>query len=345
MADHQAASKGMQKDVEELEQLLRNDSSPEVFIPLAEAYIRRGLPQDAIRVCQKGLKTSEHPQGRLLLARAFYDASAHYKAPKAALLKKALHEVDDIVNKDPNNWEAHSLRGDILTEQDDIQGAKDALYKAHKLNPHHPHARMLLKSLGEEIDVDDNEGPFYINVETGAPAPQTDSLFKSIRDIVIFFVVIFAGVWLYAENSIHEKKIRALVILGRTQQATSSYSNLKKAIPIYQKVLETLDPVHPFALMHLAEVHYSLWNEHERSETYKKGFTDYFMKLQASGSRDLLELLAPYHAVRALVAYDKARQLQKDGNLEKADAELKSTDDYNKRWIPDVAIHPRLNWV
>lgn len=345
MADHQAASKAMQKDVEELEQLLRNDSSPEVFIPLAEAYLRRGLPQDAIRVCQKGLKTSENAKGRLLLARAFYDASAHYKAPKAALLKKALHEVDDLLGKDQNNWEAHSLRGDILTEQDDIQGAKDALYKAHELNPHHPHARMLLKSLGEEIEIDDNEGPFYINVEAGAPAPQTDSLMKTFRDIAIFFLVIFAGVWLYAQNSIHEKKVRALVILGRTQQATGAYSNLKKAIPIYKKVLETLDPVHPFALMHLAEVHYSLWSEHERTDAYKQGFRDYFTKLQASGSRDLLDLLAPYHALKALVGYDSARKLQKEGKLEEADQNLKRMDGYIKKWIPEVAIHPRLNWV
>ncbi len=343
MADQQATT--IQKDVEELEQLLRNDSSPEVFLPLAEAYIRRGLPQEAIRVCQKGLKTNEHSKGRLLLARALFDASADFKAPKTALLKKALHEVDDLLSKESNNWEAHSLRGDILAEQDDLQGAKEALKKAHHLNPHHPHARMLLKSLGEDVEILDDHGPFYINTELGVPTPQTDSLFKTVRDITIFFLVIFSGVWLYAQNSIHEKKIRALVILGRTQQATSAYSNLKKSIPVYKKVLETLDPVHPFALMHLAEVHYSLWSQHERIDAYHQGFRDYFTKLQASGSRDLLDLLAPYHALRALVAYDAARKKQQEGKFDEADKDLKNANDYINKWVPEVAIHPRLNWI
>lgn len=343
MADQLAAT--LQKDVEELEQLLRNDASPEVFLPLAEAYIRRGFPQEAIRVCQKGLKNNEHPKGRLLLARAFFDASADFKAPKTALLKKALHEVDDLLNKEPNNWEAHSLRGDILVEQDDLQGAKDALKKAHQLNPHHPHARMLLKSLGEDIEIQDEYGPFYINTELGVPVPQTDSIFKTVRDASIFFLVIFSGVWLYAQNAIHEKKIRALVILARTQQATAAYSNLKKAIPVYKKVLETLDPVHPFALMHLTEVHYSIWDQHERTDAYYQGFRDYFTKLQASGSRDLLDQLAPYHALRALVAYDSARKKQLDGKFDEADKDLKNANDYINKWVPEVAIHPRLNWV
>ena len=342
MANQQTASSAMHKDIEELEQLLRQDASPQVFLPLAEAYIRRGYPLEAIRVCQKGLKSADTLEGRVLLARAYFDASAQ----KKAFLKKAHQEIEAALSQDPNHWEALSLRGEILLEEGDLQQARESLQKAHQLNPHHPQARMLLLSIGVDVDIpDDQEGPFFINVDTNFIPVQTDSLSKTIRDILLFFVVILGGVWLYAQNSIHEKKIRALVILGRTQQNTDSFSGLKKSIEVYKKVIDTFDPFHPFALLHLAESSHTLWKNHDRQQAYYDEFMKHYNQLESKASSSLLNLFAGYHALKATVAYENAMRKQEDGKLEEADREFKVADEYLTKKSAEVAQHPRLVWI
>lgn len=343
MAEPQAtASLGMQKDIDELEQLFRSDASPEVVIPLAETYLRRGFPLRAIEVCQKGLQRSDNPACRLLLARAYFDASF----TKRSYLQQAAQEADTLVRQDPGSWEAHGLKGEIALELDDTSNAVASLRQAYELNPSHPQARMLLKSLGHEIEeIEDGHGPYHIDVETGFFATQDDSFLKVFRDVFAFFAVILAGVYLYANNSILQNKVRALIILGRTQQNLDTYGGLKKATQVYKTILDQFDKAHPYALIHLSEAHYSLYRDHERTQENYDKFKNYFVTLQQAGQTSLLNQLASYHCIVVLIGYDRALKMQAEGKMEEADQELNKLDAYLKQWIPSIALHPRINWL
>ncbi|MEM1008043.1 MAG: tetratricopeptide repeat protein, partial [Myxococcota bacterium] len=342
MVSPHMASQGMQHDVEDLERQLRREATPEIFVPLAKAYLRRGFPQESIRVCQKGLKSHESNEGQLTLARAYFDASIE----KKSLMAKADQEVDFVLRQAPNSWEAHCLKGEIALAQQDVQKAIQALRQAHELNPHHPQARMLLKSLGVEIDIpQDQNGPFFVDVETHFTPRPTDSLGRTLRDIFLFFAVILGGVWLYANSSIHQKRIISLITLGRTQQDTNSYTGLKNAIKIYDKVLKSFDPHQPFALIHITESYYDLWRSHERNAKNEERFVQHFMLLRSQIPDRLLKKLASYHALVALMDFHQAEKKLSEGKKDQAKTVFQEVDRYLTKVNQKIPPHPRVFWM
>lgn len=329
-------------DVEELERQFRSDSSAQVYIPLGEAYLRRGFPFKAIAVAQKGLKTDDSLPGRLLLAKAYFDASAI----KRTYLKKAAEEVDQIVRANPNTWEGFRLKGEIALERDDLQEAIQALQQAHALNPEHPQARMLLKSLNINIaDHTQHDSTFYIDVETNFVAPRTDSLFKTFRDIFIMLALTLTYISYLAGVSIEEKRVHGLIFLGRTQQKLDTFQGLERAKEVFKTVLQKYLPNDPFSLLHLAETHYALYQRHERKSEHLDTFRNHFQTVQSKGPKKLLSELPEYHALLALVEYQAAVEDIAKGNRDQAKAKLEQLSGYLNKYKVELPIHVRLNWV
>ncbi len=329
-------------DVDELERQFKTDASPQVYIPLGEAYLRRGFPFKAIAVAQKGLKGDDSLNGRLLLAKAYFDASAI----KRNYLKRAADEVDGIVRSNPNAWEGFRLKGEIALERDDLQEAIQALQQAHALNPSHPQARMLLKSLNIEVqDQPTGDGPFYVNVDTDFTAPRTDSLLKTFRDIFIILVIALGAISYLAGVSIEEKRLHGMIFLGRSQQQLDTFKGLKRAKDVYEIVRKKLNPNDPFSMIHLAETHYALYQRHERTQANLDAFKKLFAEVQSKGPKSLLAILPEYHALLVASEYEAAQEMIRKGNRAQAEGKLKDLDAYLKKYKLELPIHVRLNWV
>lgn len=108
-----------------------------VFAPLAEAYRKMGLLDEAYRICKLGV--SLHPEfagGRVALAKVLLDR----KKPQ-----EALTQLENAVNLSPDNLLAHMLMGETLLE---LRRPKDAL-KAFKmvlfLNPSDERAKSAVR--------------------------------------------------------------------------------------------------------------------------------------------------------------------------------------------------------
>ena len=333
----------MLKDVEDLEQQFRRDSSPEVYIPLGKIYLKRGDPFRAITVAQKGLKGDSSLEGELLLAQAYFDASAR----KRPHLKKAAAEVERILEQHPESWAAHCLSGEIALEEDDLQAAVTSLQKSNELNPIHPQARMLLKSLGAEV-VDAPPSPngfFHINVDTSFFAMSKDGLLKTFRDIAVVLFLALIVINIMAKESILEKRIHALVFLGRSQQQINTYSGTKNAIYIYQTIRDKYDQNYPFALLHLAESYYTLWSQHNRSNENLAKFRELFTKLQNTAPKKLLSKLTQYHTLVAIVQYTLAQKLYAEGKNKEAQDELRKIESYLKKHEVNLPPNVRVPWL
>jgi tetratricopeptide (TPR) repeat protein len=130
--------------------LLEKDPRSQVFAPLAEAYRKMGLLEEAFRICVRGVQF--HPGfsgGRIALAKVLLDR----ENPLGALA-----ELEKAADLSPDNILAHQLLGELhLT----LKNAKAAL-RAYKmvlfLAPHNERAQKAVKKLealtADEFDDD-----------------------------------------------------------------------------------------------------------------------------------------------------------------------------------------------
>ena len=89
---------------------LVEDPNSRVFAPLAEAYRKSGMLDEAIQVCLEGLKI--HPtyiSGRVALARAYYEekmlgeAKEEFEKEKALLIQAAVNTIEKRKNNKNTN--------------------------------------------------------------------------------------------------------------------------------------------------------------------------------------------------------------------------------------------------
>src|SRR6516164_6364647 len=94
--------------------LLEKDPKSQVFAPLAEAYRKIGLIEEAFRICVRGVQF--HPNfagGRLALAKVLMDRDS----PEGAL-----KELEKAVELSPENILAHQLLGELHLGQKNAKG-------------------------------------------------------------------------------------------------------------------------------------------------------------------------------------------------------------------------------
>ncbi len=107
--------------VERYQNEYEKNPNSRVFAPLAEAYRRMGLIEEALQVCAHGVEV--HPQfasGRVAYAKVLLEQDR---------FDEALKQLDMAIQISPDNLMAHSLRGETLIK---LRKPKEAL-KAFKM--------------------------------------------------------------------------------------------------------------------------------------------------------------------------------------------------------------------
>ncbi|MCD4813395.1 tetratricopeptide repeat protein [bacterium] len=123
-------------EIEEYNKKLNNNPESLVFVPLAEAYRKSGLLDEAIETCLKGLQL--HPSymsARMVLGRAYMEKKLYGEAET---------EFRKVASADVNNIMAHSLLGQNYMKQFKYADAIKEYQKVLTLNPDDMTAQQML---------------------------------------------------------------------------------------------------------------------------------------------------------------------------------------------------------
>lgn len=117
----------------------QEDPSSRVFAPLAEAYRKAGLVDEAINIAQEGLRY--HPQfvgGRVALARAYFDKK---------LYAEVIEELNPIIQDVPDNLVAQRLIAESCLILGRIAEALSAYKMLLYFAPQDPEAGKIVQEL------------------------------------------------------------------------------------------------------------------------------------------------------------------------------------------------------
>lgn len=117
----------------------QDDPSSRVFAPLAEAYRKAGLVDEAIEIAREGLRV--HPQfvgGRVALARALFDQDR---------FEEVAQELSVVVQEAPDNLVAQRLFGESCLMLGRIAEALGAYKMLLFFSPHDPETAQIVHEL------------------------------------------------------------------------------------------------------------------------------------------------------------------------------------------------------
>jgi tetratricopeptide (TPR) repeat protein len=132
--------------------ILEKDPRSQVFAPLAEAYRKMGLIEEAFRICVRGVQY--HPGfsgGRIALAKVLLDRD---NVPGAA------KELEKAIEVSPDNILAHQLLGEIYLAQKDAKLALRSWKMVMFLAPTNERALSAVKKL-ESLTADEYEEEIF----------------------------------------------------------------------------------------------------------------------------------------------------------------------------------------
>lgn len=122
-----AKGEGLSPEIEKYDVMWRKDPKSRVFAQLADAYRKSGLYDEAIKVCEEGLKI--HPQyasAHVVLGRAYLDKGERNKGVK---------ELEEALNLSPDNLLSLKTLGELYQQEGKLRDALDKFKKAFLLNP------------------------------------------------------------------------------------------------------------------------------------------------------------------------------------------------------------------
>lgn len=128
-------------EIEKYAAAVAKDPKSRAFAPLAEAYRRAGMLDEAIMVAQDGLKI--HPayqSGRVALGRAYFDKG---------MLSEALQELENVTRVSPDNIIAQKVLGEIFFRRGDKDKAKRLFSLVLTLYPGDKEAEEKIKALNQ----------------------------------------------------------------------------------------------------------------------------------------------------------------------------------------------------
>lgn len=118
--------------IERYQILYEKNHRSKVFAPLAESYIKMGLLQPALEVCEKGVKLHPHfPSGHMALAKVYLEIKQ---------LNKAISELKKVVDLSPENILAHKLLAETFLAQNELKSALRAFKMVLFLSPKNGYA-------------------------------------------------------------------------------------------------------------------------------------------------------------------------------------------------------------
>jgi tetratricopeptide (TPR) repeat protein/predicted regulator of Ras-like GTPase activity (Roadblock/LC7/MglB family) len=114
-------------EIEELKKKLAQNPDSLIFVPLADAYRRAGLHNEAIEVCKKGLeKHTSYTSARVVLGRIYSEKE---------MLDDAIAEFKKVEAVDVDNLMVHSMLGNIYIKKKRYAEAVEQFQRVLSLNP------------------------------------------------------------------------------------------------------------------------------------------------------------------------------------------------------------------
>ncbi len=133
---------GLDPEIERLSDKWAKDPTSLVFAPLADAYRRSNLVDEAIQVLEKGLKN--HPNytsARIVLGRCYQDKR---------MFELAREEFRKVLSFDPHNFVALRLMGDVSLAMAQKDQAIEVYRELLELQPTNAELREILENLQAE---------------------------------------------------------------------------------------------------------------------------------------------------------------------------------------------------
>ena len=150
-------------EIEEYNKKLLNNPESLVFVPLAEAYRKSGMLDEAIETCLKGLQL--HPaymSARMVLGRAYMEK---------VMFDEAAVEFRKVASSDINNIMAHTLLGQLYMQQEKFANAIEAYQKVLSLNPEDDNVQQKLNQALELARQDNSRSRKDVGAQT-RPEPR-----------------------------------------------------------------------------------------------------------------------------------------------------------------------------
>lgn len=130
-------------EIEKLGERWRKNPKSLVFVPLADAYRKGGMLEEAIEVCNEGLKYHPNNAGaHVVLAKCYYDTN------KPAL---ARNEYEEAINLDPQNIVAIMGLANIYREREMNELAAEHYRRVLDIDPSNDEAERILAKLEPKI--------------------------------------------------------------------------------------------------------------------------------------------------------------------------------------------------
>jgi len=130
-------------EIEELQKKLQENPESMAFAPLAEAFRKEGKLDEALRVCESGLR--KHPSytsARVVLGRIYQEQGKE---------DQAISELGKVLELDAENIAAYSLLGSMHMAARDYQAAIGEYQKILSLNPDDETAQNSLREAIEKV--------------------------------------------------------------------------------------------------------------------------------------------------------------------------------------------------
>ncbi|MDZ4677157.1 MAG: tetratricopeptide repeat protein [Oligoflexia bacterium] len=129
--------------VERYQLIYERDPQSKVFAPLAEAYRRMGLIDEAIDLAERGVKRHPHfASGRVALGKCFFQKREY---------QKALEELKIAADLSPENLLAHQIMADCYLKLKKPTDALNAYKMVLFINPHDARTSEIVRKLEDEV--------------------------------------------------------------------------------------------------------------------------------------------------------------------------------------------------
>lgn len=122
-----AGDPALTAEIEELKKKLSQNPDSLIFVPLADAYRKAGLYDDAIEVCKKGLeKHPNYTSARVVLGRIYIEKNK---------IDEAIQELKKVEAVDTDNIMVHTMLGNMYLKKKMYAEAVEQFQKVLSLNP------------------------------------------------------------------------------------------------------------------------------------------------------------------------------------------------------------------
>jgi tetratricopeptide (TPR) repeat protein len=126
------------KTIEEYQQLLLRNPTAKVFAPLAEAYRKMGLLQQALEICERGIKYHpDYPSGLVAYGKILFEMKKYHEATQAFAKATSLK---------PDNILAHKLSALSFIKLNKFPEALKAYKHVLYLSPKDPQAQKFIEN-------------------------------------------------------------------------------------------------------------------------------------------------------------------------------------------------------